>query len=60
MQPEVEFLDLCVIGTPDGVVNIHTMRPKAYYASLVHDALYQYLGWHGISRASADRCFWTY
>ncbi|HEV8400949.1 MAG TPA: hypothetical protein VGQ18_14045 [Gemmatimonadales bacterium] len=32
-----------LIGTPDGVVHARTGRPKAYYASLVHDALYQFL-----------------
>ena len=32
-----------LIGIPDGVVHARTGRPKAYYASLIHDALYQYL-----------------
>ena len=40
------ILDLVIIGTPDGTINIDTMKPKAYYASLVHDALYQYMGYH--------------
>lgn len=32
-----------LIGTPDGVVHARTGKPKTYYASLVHDALYQFL-----------------
>ena len=32
-----------VVGTPDGVVDTGTKRPKTYYASLVHDAMYQFL-----------------
>lgn len=30
-------------GVPDGAVHERTGRPKAYYASLVHDAIYQFL-----------------
>jgi len=36
-------LDLFVWGSPDGRCDIHTGKPKTYYASLVHDALTQYL-----------------
>lgn len=32
-----------LLGTPEGVVHASTGRPKTYYASLVHDALYQFL-----------------
>ena len=32
-----------LIGVPDGVVHVRTGRPKTYYATLVHDALYQFL-----------------
>jgi len=39
--PKFSFLDICV-GTPDGVPNAVTKKPKAYYASLLHDALYQF------------------
>jgi len=41
-SPKFCLLDI-LIGTPDGVVNVDTGKPKAYYASLVHDALYQFL-----------------
>jgi hypothetical protein len=53
---------LCIfdinIGTPDGVVHKCTGRPKTYYASLVHDALYQFLGVNSpVTRRQADFCF---
>ncbi len=41
-SPKFCLWDL-LIGTPDGVVHAVTGRPKTYYASLVHDALYQFL-----------------
>jgi hypothetical protein len=40
--PKVCLFDI-LIGVPDGVVHARTGRPKTYYASLVHDALYQFL-----------------
>lgn len=47
-----------LIGVSDGAVHAVTGRPKTYYASLVHDALYQF---HGdampYARADADRFF---
>jgi hypothetical protein len=46
------------IGTPDGVPNAHTKKPKTYYASLLHDALYQFLDAElPLSRAEVDRVF---
>ena len=30
-------------GTPDGVVHARTGRPKTYFASMIHDALCQFL-----------------
>lgn len=41
--PKFSFLDLLVVGTPDGIHSDRTGKPKAYHASLVHDALYQFL-----------------
>jgi len=41
--PKFSFLDLLVIGTPDGILSDKTGKPKAYHASLVHDVLYQFL-----------------
>lgn len=54
---KIDVLDLFVVGVPDGVVNIKTMKPKTYYASLVHDALYQYMGYHSITRKQTDQLF---
>lgn len=51
-------IDLLVVGTPDGIVDINTMKPKTYYASLIHDALYQYMFYHSITRKEADRLFY--
>jgi len=55
--PKFCFMDL-VIGTPDGVVYLGSGFPKTYYASLIHDALYQFLP-HGfpLTRKQADQCF---
>ena len=40
--PKFCVLDV-LLGVPDGAVHAGTGKPKAYYASLVHDALYQFL-----------------
>ena len=56
-SPKVRVLDL-LFGTPEGVVNARTGQRKTYYASMVHDALYQFLA-DGLplTRAQADLCF---
>lgn len=41
-SPKFCVFDL-MLGTPEGVVHADTGRPKTYHASLVHDALYQFL-----------------
>jgi len=47
-----------VLGTPDGVPNSKTRKPKAYYASLVHDVLYQFLSVRSpVTRSHADSIF---
>jgi hypothetical protein len=47
-----------LLGTPDGPVHARTGRPKAYFGSLVHDALYQFLrDGLPIRRRSADGFF---
>lgn len=55
--PKACLFDI-VFGTPDGVIDSRTLRPKTYYASLVHDAMYQFL-LDGLpfKRAQADRSF---
>ena len=56
-SPKFHVLDL-LFGTPEGVVNARTGQRKTYYASLVHDALYQFLADDlPLTRAQADRCF---
>jgi len=56
-SPKFCLFDI-LIGTPDGVVHVGTGRPKAYFASLVHDALYQFLPLSApLTRADADRVF---
>ena len=55
--PKFSLFDI-VIGIPDGVPNQVTKKPKAYYASLMHDAFYQFLDAKlPLSRAQADRVF---
>jgi len=56
--PKFNVSDI-LVGTPDGVPHVRTQRPKTYYASLVHDALYQFLPENGdiLSRADADDLF---
>lgn len=55
--PKICILDI-LVGTPDGAVYSTTGRPKTYYASLVHDALYQFLpDGLPLTRAQCDVCF---
>ncbi len=56
-SPKFNILDVCILGTPDGNIDVETGKPKTYHASLVHDALYQYYKWHDISRAEIDILF---
>ena len=55
--PKFCLLDI-LIGIPDGVVDSRTGRPKTYYASLIHDVLYQFLD-DGLplTRRQVDRFF---
>jgi len=41
-SPKYCLFDI-LLGTPEGVVDSRTRRPKTFYASLVHDALYQFV-----------------
>lgn len=40
--PKIALFDI-PFGIPDGIPNEKTRKPKAYYASLMHDVLYQFL-----------------
>jgi catechol 2,3-dioxygenase-like lactoylglutathione lyase family enzyme len=56
-SPKFFVLDL-LFGTPEGVVNARTGHRKTYYASMVHDALYQFLADDlPLTRVQADHCF---
>jgi hypothetical protein len=56
--PKVSILGLLILGTPDGHVDVETGRPLTYYASLVHDAFYQYLEDIPVSKQEIDRQFY--
>ena len=57
-SPKINFLDM-IIGTPEGSINPATGKPKTYYASMIHDALYQFSKdlKDKISRRQADKMF---
>jgi hypothetical protein len=55
--PKWSILHLFIIGSPDGHVNYHTMKPYTYHASMVHDALYQYLDTIPIHKSQVDLLF---
>lgn len=56
-SPKFKILDLA-IGTPDGVTDADTLKPKTYYASLVHDALCQFfLADLPLSKREVDKIF---
>lgn len=40
-SPKFLMFDM-LLGTPEGAVHPRTEKPKTYYASMVHDALYQF------------------
>lgn len=40
--PKFYLFDI-LLGTPDGVIDSGTKKPKTFYASLVHDIFYQFL-----------------
>lgn len=55
--PKYALFDI-LLGTPDGAPNHHTKRPKTYYASLVHDVLYQFMELNpAVPKPVADRIF---
>lgn len=53
-SPCFSFFGLFWISTPNGHISYRTGKPHTYYASLVHDAMYQYeIG----TRGQADKIF---
>ncbi|MGF1704987.1 hypothetical protein [Enterovibrio baiacu] len=55
--PKWSVLNLVIIGTPDGHIDYRTMKPFCFYASLVHDALYQYLDSVPVPKKDIDLLF---
>ncbi len=56
-SPKFFFYDI-YLGTPDGIIHEDTLKPKTYYASLFHDALYQFFKKCGpYSLEDADKVF---
>lgn len=55
--PKFSFFDITVVGIPDGHIDVRTMKPFTYRASMVHDALYQYLGSVPVSKRDIDLLF---
>ena len=57
-SPKFEFLDMFP-GTPDGKTDPKTNKPITYYASGIHDALYQYKRELKVPRHIADLIFFV-
>jgi hypothetical protein len=57
-SPKFQILDL-IFGTPDGAISENTGKAVTYYASMVHDVLYQFHDEFGkkISRKQVDLIF---
>jgi len=55
--PKRSLLNLAIIGVPDGHVDYRTGLPYTYHASLVHDALYQYLDTIPVTKSQVDQLF---
>ena len=54
--PKFSFWDI-VVGTPDGIIDKQTGKPKTYYASLLHDAMYQFANKDIVKRKDVDSEF---
>ena len=55
--PKRSLFNLWVVGAPDGHFDHRTGKPFTYYASMVHDALYQYLDTIPVPKKEVDRLF---
>jgi hypothetical protein len=58
-SPGIAVWDWGVLGLPQGINDEVTGKPKTYYASLVHDALYQFMNYPDMpySRKEMDQLF---
>lgn len=59
-SPKLNIFDIFLLGTPDGRINVNIGKPVTYYASLIHDILYQFRREIGITRKDADQVFLYY
>jgi hypothetical protein len=55
-SPKYNFLDF-IIGTPDGRFDYNTGKQITYYASMIHDALYENKSKIPLSRKEVDLIF---
>lgn len=55
-SPKGYFLHF-IWGTPDGKMDYRTEKPITYYASMIHDVIYQFKSEVNISRKEADMLF---
>lgn len=55
--PKFNIANMAILGTFDGKLDKITNKPQLYYATLVHDVLYHYYGYHGIPLKKLDRLF---
>jgi hypothetical protein len=55
-SPKLNFLHL-IWGTADGAMDFRTAKPFTYYASMIHDILYQFKKEVPVSRMEADILF---
>jgi hypothetical protein len=55
-SPKINFIHL-LWGTPDGKLDYRTEKPMTYYASMIHDVIYQFKGEVCVSRKDADIIF---
>lgn len=59
--PKINILDTWLVGTPEGNIDHSTGKPNTYYASCLHDALYQFgIGSGAVTRRQSDIGFKKY
>lgn len=57
-SPKYRCLDL-LLGTPDGAIDEESKKPITYYASMLHDAIYQFKEEIPVTRKEADLLFYA-
>ncbi len=59
-SPKFNVFDLFLIGTPDGRKHVISGHPPTYFASLIHDVLYQFHREFEVDRKVVDQLFLEY